>query len=95
MSGAGCASCCQLGCLIPQFQGQTKEKLTSRDALKLVSTICRDRIELWLNQHVEAGKKIAELAIRQAQSRLKSVKKVEKKKGSGVAVLPETDRLRE
>lgn len=74
--------------LDPQFQGQTKEKLTSRDALKLVSTICRDPVELWLNQHVEAGKKIAELAIRQAQSRLKSVKKVEKKKGSGVAVLP-------
>ncbi|WP_054287014.1 DNA topoisomerase IV subunit B [Gulbenkiania mobilis] len=74
--------------LDPQFQGQTKEKLTSRDALKLVATLVRDPVELWLNQHVEAGKKIAELAIRQAQSRLKSVKKVEKKKGSGVAVLP-------
>lgn len=74
--------------LDPQFQGQTKEKLTSRDALKLVSSLTRDPTELWLNQNVEAGKKIAELAIRQAQSRLKSVKKVEKKKGSGVAVLP-------
>jgi topoisomerase-4 subunit B len=74
--------------LDPQFQGQTKEKLNSRDALKLVSSVTRDPTELWLNQHVEAGKKIAELAIRQAQSRLKSVKKVEKKKGSGVAVLP-------
>lgn len=74
--------------LDPQFQGQTKEKLTNRDALKLIAAICRDPVELWLNQHVEAGKKIAELAIRQAQSRLKSVKKVEKKKGSGVAVLP-------
>lgn len=74
--------------LDPQFQGQTKEKLTSRDALKLVSTVSRDPTELWLNENVEAGKKIAELAIRQAQSRLKSVKKVEKKKGSGVAVLP-------
>jgi topoisomerase-4 subunit B len=74
--------------LDPQFQGQTKEKLTSRDALKLVSTVTRDPTELWLSENVEAGKKIAELAIRQAQSRLKSVKKVEKKKGSGVAVLP-------
>ena len=74
--------------LDPQFQGQTKERLTSRDVLKLVSSLTRDPTELWLNQHVEAGKKIAELAIRQAQSRLKSVKKVEKKKGSGVAVLP-------
>ena len=74
--------------LDPQFQGQTKDKLTNRDTLKLVSTVCADPLELWLNQNVEVGKKIAELAIRQAQARLRSVKKIEKKKGSGVAVLP-------
>ncbi|MDK4565406.1 toprim domain-containing protein, partial [Kingella kingae] len=47
-----------------------------------------DPLELWLNENVEFGKKIAELAIRQAQARMRSVKKIEKKKGSGVAVLP-------
>ena len=74
--------------LDPQFQGQTKEKLNNRDALKLVSAMVRDPFEHWLNTHVDDGKKIAELAIRQAQHRLKSTRKVEKKKGSGVAVLP-------
>ena len=74
--------------LDPQFQGQTKDKLTNRDALKLVATVSGDPLELWLNQNVDYGKKIAELAIRQAQARMRSVKKIEKKKGSGVAVLP-------
>lgn len=74
--------------LDPQFQGQTKERLTSRDALKLVAAVSTDALELWLNQNVDYGKKIAELAIRQAQARMRSVKKIEKKKGSGVAVLP-------
>ncbi|MES2356144.1 MAG: DNA topoisomerase IV subunit B [Pseudomonadota bacterium] len=74
--------------LDPQFQGQTKEKLTSRDALKLVSMVVKDPFELWLNSHVDYGKRIAELAISQAQSRMKSAQKVEKRKGSGVAVLP-------
>jgi len=74
--------------LDPQFQGQTKEKLTSRDALKLVSSMVRDPLEVWLNGHVEWGKKIAEVVIRQALARMKSGQKVEKRKGSGVAVLP-------
>ena len=74
--------------LDPQFQGQTKEKLTNRDALKLVAAVSGDPLELWLNQNIEAGKKIAELAIKQAQARMRSVKKIEKRKGSGVAVLP-------
>jgi len=74
--------------LDPQFQGQTKERLSSRDALRLVSTQVRDPFELWLNEHLDYGKKLAELAIRQAQSRMKAAKTVIKKKTSGVAVLP-------
>ena len=74
--------------LDPQFQGQVKEKLNSREAVKLVSSQLRDPFEIWLNNHVEAGKAIAELSIRQALARQKSAQKVEKKKTSGVAVLP-------
>ncbi len=74
--------------LDPQFQGQVKEKLNSRDALRLVSGYVRPALELWLNQHVDYGKKLAELAIKAAQSRQRAGQKVEKKKGSGVAVLP-------
>ena len=74
--------------LDPQFQGQVKEKLTSRDALKLIAQVVRDPLEVWLNANVEYGKRIADLAIQQAMSRLRSAQKVEKKKGSGVAVLP-------
>ena len=74
--------------LDPQFQGQIKERLNSRDAVRLVGGYSRTALELWLNQHVDYGKKLAELVIRQAQSRLRSAQKVEKKKSSGVAVLP-------
>jgi topoisomerase-4 subunit B len=74
--------------LDPQFQGQIKERLNSRDAVRLVSGFVRPALELWLNQHVEYGRKLAELAIRAAQTRQKAGQKVEKRKGSGVAVLP-------
>ena len=74
--------------LDPQFQGQIKERLNSRDAVRLVATFTRPALELWLHQHVDYGKKLAELVIKQAQSRLRSAQKVEKKKSSGVAVLP-------
>jgi topoisomerase-4 subunit B len=74
--------------LDPQFQGQIKERLNSRDAVRLVSSFVRPALELWLNQHVDYGKKLAELAIKAAQSRQKAGQKVEKRKGSGVAVLP-------
>jgi topoisomerase-4 subunit B len=74
--------------LDPQFQGQIKERLNSRDAVRLVSSYVRPALELWLNEHVEFGKKLAELAIRTAQTRQRAGQKVEKRKGSGVAVLP-------
>jgi topoisomerase-4 subunit B len=75
--------------LEPQFHGQTKEKLSNRDALKLVSSMVRDPFELWLNSHVEYGRKIAELVIRQAVERSRTVVKVERKKSSSVVMLPE------
>ncbi len=74
--------------LDPQFQGQIKERLNSRDAVRLVSSFVRPTLELWLNQHVDYGKKLAELAIKAAQTRQKAGQKVEKRKSSGVAVLP-------
>lgn len=74
--------------LDPQFQGQTKEKLTSRDVLRLVSGFVRPQFEYWLNDHVEDGKKLAELVIDQAKKRQRQAQKVEKKKGTTVAVLP-------
>ena len=74
--------------LDPQFQGQVKEKLNSREAVKLVSAMMRDPLEIWLNNHLDAAKAIAQLAIKQAEARLRTAQKVEKKKSSGVAVLP-------
>ena len=74
--------------LDPQFQGQIKERLNSRDALRLVSSYVRPQLEFWLNQHPNEGRQLAELAVRQAQARARASQKVEKKKGSAVAVLP-------
>ncbi|MDO4637586.1 MAG: DNA topoisomerase IV subunit B [Lautropia sp.] len=74
--------------LDPQFQGQTKERLSSRDAVRLVSGAVRTQFEFWLNQHVDQARRLADLVIRQAQARLRSAQRVEKRKGSGVAVLP-------
>ncbi|MFM2210167.1 MAG: hypothetical protein RIQ96_1810, partial [Pseudomonadota bacterium] len=58
--------------LDPQFQGQIKERLNSRDAVRLVSNYVKPALELWLNQHVEYGRKLAELAIKAAQTRQKA-----------------------
>ncbi len=74
--------------LDPQFQGQVKEKLNSREAVKLVGAMVRDPFEVWLNGNVEAGRALADLAAKAAASRLKSAQKVEKRKQSSVVVLP-------
>jgi topoisomerase-4 subunit B len=74
--------------LDPQFQGQTKERLSSREAVKLVSSRVKDPLDAWLNANVEEAKKIAQLAISAATARQKAGKVVEKKRGSGVAILP-------
>ena len=74
--------------LDPSFQGQTKERLNSRDAVALVSRMVRDPLELWLNEHPDDAKKIAELAIKAAQARSRAGQKVEKRKQSAVAILP-------
>ena len=74
--------------LDPQFKGQVKNELISRDAVKLVAQMVRDPFELWLNQHVDEGKRIAELVISQANARTRAAQKVERRKSSGVAVLP-------
>ena len=71
-----------------QFHGQTKEKLTTRHAARLLEMCVRDAFELWLNEHPDEGRKIVELAIEQALARLSKGKKVERKKSSGIATLP-------
>jgi topoisomerase-4 subunit B len=71
-----------------QFHGQTKEKLTTKHAVRLLELCVRDAFELWLNSHPEEGKRIAELAIEQALNRLRKGQKYERKKSSGVATLP-------
>ncbi len=72
----------------PQFSGQTKERLSSRACAAFVSGIIKDAFSLWLNQHVSDGMAIAQLAIDNAQRRLKSAKKVVRKKITQGPALP-------
>lgn len=72
----------------PQFSGQTKERLSSRQCAGFVSNAVKDAFSLWLNHHVEDGEKIAELAISNAQSRLKQAKKVVRKRVQSGPALP-------
>jgi len=72
----------------PQFSGQTKERLTSREAAAFVSGIAKDAFALWLNQHTEEGDKLAEVCINNAQKRVRSSKKVARKKVTQGPALP-------
>jgi len=72
----------------PQFSGQTKERLSSREAAAFVSGIVKDAFSLWLNQHTEDAEKLAELCIANAQGRLRLAKQVTRKKVTAGPALP-------
>ena len=72
----------------PQFSGQTKERLSSREAAAFVSGVAKDAFSLWLNQHTEEAEKLADMCINNAQSRMRSAKKVVRKKVSAGPALP-------
>ncbi|MET0000362.1 MAG: DNA topoisomerase IV subunit B, partial [Candidatus Thiodiazotropha lotti] len=72
----------------PQFSGQTKERLSSRECAAFVSGVVKDSFSLWLNQHTEAGERIAELAITSAQGRMRAGRKVARKKVTQGPALP-------
>lgn len=72
----------------PQFSGQTKERLTSRQSAVFVADVIKDAFSLWLNHNVEIGKALAELVVANAQKRLKISKKVERKKITTGHTLP-------
>ena len=72
----------------PQFSGQTKERLSSRDAAVFVSGIAKDTFSLWLNEHTHEGEKIAQIAIASAQKRALASKKINRKKLVAGPTLP-------
>ncbi|MBT1064779.1 DNA topoisomerase IV subunit B [Bowmanella sp. Y26] len=72
----------------PQFAGQTKERLSSRQAAAFVSGVVKDAFSLWLNQHTDIAEQLAEMCISNAQRRLRQVKKVERKKVTQGPALP-------
>jgi topoisomerase-4 subunit B len=72
----------------PQFAGQTKERLSSRECVPFISGVVKDALSLWLNQHTEVAEKIAELAINNAQTRNKKARQVARKKVTSGPALP-------
>jgi topoisomerase-4 subunit B len=85
---ASCSYVLSVKLLDPQFSGQTKERLSSRECAAFVSGVVKDAFSLWLNQHVEQGERIAQLAIGAAQSRLRAGRKVVRKKVTQGPALP-------
>ncbi len=83
-----CAYILSLKMLDPQFSGQTKERLSSRQAVPFISGVVKDAFSLWLNQHTADGEAIAEIVIANAQKRLKASKKVARKKVTSGPALP-------
>ncbi|MFD2229500.1 DNA topoisomerase IV subunit B [Alkalimarinus sediminis] len=72
----------------PQFSGQTKERLSSREAAAFISGVAKDSFSLWLNQHTDEAERLAEVCISNAQRRLKASKKVARKKVTSGPALP-------
>ncbi|QCU89488.1 DNA topoisomerase IV subunit B [Thiomicrorhabdus sediminis] len=72
----------------PQFAGQTKERLSSRECVPFISGVVKDALSLWLNQHTEVAEKIAEMVIQNASNRSKKAKKVTRKKITSGPALP-------
>lgn len=83
-----CAYVLSLKMQEPQFAGQTKERLSSRQSSSFVSAVVKDAFSLWLNQHVQLAEQLAELVISSAQKRLRAAKKVIRKKLTSGPALP-------
>ncbi|MGE0371621.1 MAG: DNA topoisomerase IV subunit B [Gammaproteobacteria bacterium] len=85
---SGCSYILSVKLENPQFSGQVKERLSSRESAAFVAGVVKDSFGLWLNQHVEAGEKIAALAITNAEGRLRAARKVERKQVTRGPALP-------
>jgi topoisomerase-4 subunit B len=83
-----CAYVLSAKMLDPQFSGQTKERLSSRQAVSFIAGVVKDEFSLWLNQHIAQAESLAELAINNAQARLRAGKKVVRKKVTSGPALP-------
>ncbi|MCC6301562.1 MAG: DNA topoisomerase IV subunit B [Gammaproteobacteria bacterium] len=85
---SGCSYILSVKLENPQFSGQVKERLSSRESATFVAGVVKDSFGLWLNQHVEAGERIAALAITNAEGRLRAARKVERKQITRGPALP-------